>query len=289
MNKSIACIYADSYLFMPATAIYNEEKTCGFSEIIKDSHIYFIGYLPFLKFGGLNENGSRYTLDFVCGGKEDTIHLDIPREAQVSEHEGDFFIHDGAEKLSISNLLIELCIHENQIFDIKYIGKSYGRSGSRNAIDRLRKHETLQRLSIESGTQDTHELGVLLLEVANDMKRLMLCDVHNKESEFKTKFDGIINIKGVSSKESLVSLFEAAFIKYFKPEFNKMFKENFPSKDQKLLKALYDNHIDNLTAEINFDEFPYKLKSADVEPKIRHVAKFRLNLDKENDLLSYSR
>ncbi|MDO6636840.1 hypothetical protein Q4540_11180 [Pseudoalteromonas carrageenovora] len=287
VNKSVACIYAYSFLFMPATGIYNKEFVSEHEEIIKDSHIYFIGYIPFLEFGRINKNGNRYTLDFLCGGKEDTIHLEIPREIQVSQHNGNYFIQKGSKKSNILELLIELCIHEHQTFDVKYIGKSYGSLGSRNAIDRLKKHETLQQLSIENSMSDTHQLAVLLLEVANNMPRFMVCNAHKKESEFKTKLDGVIDIKNASSQESLISLFEAAFIKYFKPEFNKFFKEKFPSKDQELLKALYDNHIDNLIAEINIDGLPYKLKSAVVEPQIKHAAKFRLNLEKENDLIWY--
>lgn len=288
MNKSVVCVSAYSFLLMPATGIYNKEFISEHEEIIKDSHIYFIGYIPFLKFGDLNKNGNRYTLDFVCEGKEDTIYFEIPREIQVSQHNDDYFIHEGAKKFNILELLVERCIHKYQTFDVKYIGKSYGSAGSRNAIDRLKKHETLQQLSIESGTSDTYQLAVLLLEIANNMPRFMVCDTHKKESEFKTKLDGVIDIRNASSQESLVSLFEASFIKYFKPEFNKVFKERFPSKDQKLLKALYDNHIDNLIAEINIDELPYKLKSAVVDPKIKHAAKFCLNLEKENDLILMS-
>jgi len=33
-------------------------------------------------------------------------------------------------------------------FEVKYIGQAYGDAGSRNALDRLLKHETLQKIAL---------------------------------------------------------------------------------------------------------------------------------------------
>lgn len=45
-------------------------------------------------------------------------------------------------------------------FDIQYIGQAYGKSGSRNALDRLRKHETVQKIALQ-GVPEIMSQGVV--------------------------------------------------------------------------------------------------------------------------------
>ena len=47
-------------------------------------------------------------------------------------------------------------------FEVIYVGQGYGKGGSRNAIDRLRSHETLQMIALK-GVPDGHMLHILLL------------------------------------------------------------------------------------------------------------------------------
>lgn len=54
--------------------------------------------------------------------------------------------------------------HGAQNFEVLYIGQAYGRNGERNALDRLRRHETLQRIALE-GIPNGYIITVLMLEV----------------------------------------------------------------------------------------------------------------------------
>ena len=49
-------------------------------------------------------------------------------------------------------------------FEVLYIGQSYGKNGSRAALDRLRSHATLQEISLK-GIPDGHRLQLLLIEI----------------------------------------------------------------------------------------------------------------------------
>src|SRR5258705_1652479 len=49
-------------------------------------------------------------------------------------------------------------------FKAKYIRQAYGKDGSRNAIDRLLKHETLQKIDIR-GVPEGYRLTILMLAI----------------------------------------------------------------------------------------------------------------------------
>ena len=49
-------------------------------------------------------------------------------------------------------------------FKVEYIGQAYGRGAKRNALERLLKHETLQKISLQ-GLPTGCQLYVLLIEL----------------------------------------------------------------------------------------------------------------------------
>lgn len=70
-----------------------------------------------------------------------------------------------------------LCKETNAIgFEVKYIGQAYGDAGSRSALDRLLKHETLQKIALK-GTPDGYRITLLLLEIqpSNQVFTMMIC------------------------------------------------------------------------------------------------------------------
>ena len=91
---------------------------------------------------------------------------------------------------------------------------------------------------------------------------------------------GLDKLFGTDEKER-VSLFEAAFIRYFRPPFNEKFKDSFPSTNMKVLKDCYAKDFSAVIAEIGFDELPYKLWSGHVEAKNHHIASFNLSTAEE--------
>src|ERR1700744_6292950 len=94
-------------------------------------------------------------------------------------------------------------------FDIQYIGQSYGSDGSRNALDRLRKHETLQKIALQ-GVPEGYRLELLLLEVVPATRVVTLFNpkAKNKTQGGQRIKAGLDKLFGTDEKER-VSLFEA--------------------------------------------------------------------------------
>jgi hypothetical protein len=171
--------------------------------------------------------------------------------------------------------------HDCLRFDIQYIGQAYGADGSRNALDRLRKHETLQKIALQ-GVPDGYRLELILLEVVPGTR---VITVFNPKAEDQTQGGerikaGLDKLFGTDEKER-VSLFEAAFIRYFRPTFNEKFKDSFPSTNMKVLQDCYAKDFSAIIAEIGFDELPYKLFSDQVEVKDHHMASFNLSTEED--------
>ncbi|MGJ4925979.1 hypothetical protein ACQR1I_11720 [Bradyrhizobium sp. HKCCYLS2038] len=81
-----------------------------------------------------------------------------------------------------------------------------------------------------------------------------------------------------------MSLFEAAFIRYFRPPFNDRFKDSFPSTNMKVLKESYAKDFSAVIAEINFDELPYQLFSDHIPVAHSHIANHSLHTEEERNV-----
>lgn len=80
-----------------------------------------------------------------------------------------------------------------------------------------------------------------------------------------------------TTEEERVSLYEAALIRYFYPEFNKEFKDSFPSTKLKILQDCYKKDLSTVIAEICIDGLPFRLCSEKVSPKLYHIAQHDLH------------
>jgi hypothetical protein len=105
-------------------------------------------------------------------------------------------------------------------------------------------------------------------------------DTTQAEARIKAGLDKLF---GTDEKER-VSLYEAAFIRYFRPPFNVRFKDSFPSTNMKVLKECYDKDFSALIAEIHFDELYYNLCSNEIGAKDGHIANFSLQSEEERNV-----
>lgn len=89
---------------------------------------------------------------------------------------------------------------------------------------------------------------------------------------------GIDKLRKTSEAER-VSLYEAALIRYFEPEYNHHFKNSFPSTNMRILQDCYKKDFQGLVAEICFDNFLYSLRSDKVLPTDdnSHIARYDLH------------
>lgn len=169
--------------------------------------------------------------------------------------------------------------HDAVDFKVLYIGQAFGEDGSRNALDRLKKHETLQKIALK-GIPDRYELTILMLaiEPANRLVTMFNPLAQDKEQGSERIRKGLDKLFNTSEAER-TTLYEASLIRYFQPPFNKEFKNSFPSTNMKLLTDCYDKDFSALVAEICIDELPFKLFSDVVPHKRYHIAKHDLHLE----------
>ena len=278
-------MYAYSFAHLPAFGIYEEDILAQFGEVLGNFHIYLIGYLPVVTLIRARQVQGSLVTSVSMLGKVHDIEWPLPKGWQVHEENHLLYVSDqegnryGPDEAAMITRLRDAARGVN--FDVQYIGQAYGREGERNAIDRLRRHETLQQISLK-GVPEGHRLELLLLEIAPANMLVTMLNPHamKKEAGNQRIKAGLDKLFGTNEKER-VALYEASLIRYFQPKFNKEFKDSFPSTNMKLLSDCYDKDFSMVVAEINFDSMPYAMGSDGVAPAPTHIASF--DLHKEAD------
>jgi hypothetical protein len=143
-------------------------------------------------------------------------------------------------------------------FDVQYIGQSIGNDGTRNFLDRVKNHEKLQQIYVDNENNES-KIGILAFKVSKDQTLISIIPPSGAASSNILE-DGF-NLMENLTIEEIVTLFEASFIKYFRPKYNKYFKDNFPSSNMKCLRSLYGKDFFGISAEISFRDFPFNLYS----------------------------
>lgn len=281
-------LYATSFMYLPARLIYEEEQLKKYEEITKNCHIYIIGYLPKINFLSARQVGHDAILEYQIGSDKFEFALPLPSGCNL-EVNGDYAyaVNDKGEKFEIPERAINHFLQQHSLFEVQYVGQAYGRDGSRNALDRLVKHETLQKISLK-GIPEDKELQLLLLEVEPNVQLITLLNpfAQNKDDSGERISAGLDKLFNTSEPER-ISLYEAALIRYFYPHFNKEFKDSFPSTRLKVLQDCYEKDFTMLVAEISFDELPFQLCSDSIQPKISHMAKYSLHEGLERQAFFY--
>lgn len=275
-------MFATSFVLMPAFGIYEKEIVAAFKSQIAKCHIYIIGTMPKMETVDQRLEDRRLIIGMVVGGKRHELSWPMPEGVEMVETERGWFVRkgDGYWAPSDDEMAQRLNNEQDAIrFEVLYIGQAYGKDGSRNALDRLLKHETLQRISVK-GVPDDQRLTLLMLEIepGNRMITFMNPRAKNTEDGSARISAGLDKLFGTSDAER-VTLYEASLIRHFQPPYNKEFKESFPSTNLKMLADCYDKDFSALISEICIDELPFKMTSDAVSPSQYHTAKFDLHED----------
>lgn len=281
-------MYATSFCTIPAEGIYNKDVLARLSGVIESCHIYLIGYTPRIKFITADQDGQSLRLKFVVLENEYTISVDLPENLSLKKEGERHYLEDTSGRRywpSADEQQQRLSSEYGVVtFDVKYVGQAYGQDGSRNAIDRLLKHETLQKIALK-GIPTGYRLSLLLLAVqpSTQLFTVMNPFAKNKDSggtRIKAGLDKLFN----TTEMEQIALYEAALIRYFYPEFNKEFKDSFPSTNLKILQDCYKKDFSAVIAEICIDELPFMLCSKDVKPAAYHIAKHDLHEDEDRKM-----
>lgn len=278
-------LYADGFVTFSANQLYEEDLVEYYGSQLEKCHIYIIGVAPkinFCRYEGLDKS-----VDFVyeLDGVECSVRYEIPEGYVFEENDGiGYLINKGGRRIypDQSQLFIDLGRSVGGInFEVKYIGQSYGKEGSRNAVDRLLKHETLQKMAVQ-GVPEGKQIVLLLLSIHEDNRVVTIMNPRAKNSsKGSARIDAGLRKMFDTSESEKVSLYEASLIRYFYPEFNNKLKDNFPSTRMKMLQDCYDKDFCSIIAEICLDEIPYLMWSKSVKPKSKHIAVHYLSEEKD--------
>ena len=146
-------------------------------------------------------------------------------------------------------------IDSNYEMEVLYVGQSYGGDGKRNAIERLKSHEKLQKILIDCNVNYPHRrIYVLLLE----MSYQVFSGFNGISSEFicseEESVEHLNNVMSNLPKEyQIINITEAAIINYFKPKYNVNFIDNFPSIKHKGYRQYYDLDYNNIIVELDME------------------------------------
>ena len=275
--------FATSFVVIPAEAIYEQEALKQFQELLKTCHIYMIGAMPNVEFIGAREEKESLVTSYKVAELERELRWEMPSKGVLKEQDNMWYVIDENGNRffpSETTALQRLNNEQNAIaFDVLYIGQSYGKDGSRNALDRLLKHETLQKISLK-GVPEKHKLYLLLLEIQTGNRMITAFNPWAKEKDHGAqRIKSGINKLFDTSEAERITLYEASFIRYFQPQYNVEFKESFPSTNMKSLRDCYDKDFSALISEICIDELPFKMFTKTVTAKQYHIAKHDLHDD----------
>jgi hypothetical protein len=278
-------MYADGFSLFPASGLYDDEALKPILPVIEQCHIYLIGVVPKADLKGAKQSDGTLIVTMEVLGKSYEVKWELPDGFDLKEDNGLWYVlgENGTRsfppELEIFRKLLLADAPMN--FDVQYIGQAYGSDGSRNALDRLKKHETLQKIALQ-GIPEGYRLELLLLQIVPATRVITMFNPKalDKAQGDKRITAGLDKLFGTDEKER-VSLYEAALIRYFRPPFNEKFKDSFPSTNMKVLKECYDKDFSAVIAEISIDEIPYNLCSGHVAAKHDHSASHDLHTEQE--------
>jgi hypothetical protein len=163
--------------------------------------------------------------------------------------------------------------------EVLYIGQAYGGDGSRNAVDRLKSHSTLQQMYYESSKLNPDSEIWLVLFHLEDLGFVISIDGADKntitsESEDTEHMRRFIDVS--VTEQVCVNFAEAALIKYFQPEYNIRFKDVFPSPAHKTYAQCYDLEANSLVLEIQTEQVHTRLFSKTAAASWIHMHTFSM-------------
>lgn len=266
------------------------------SQLQFNPHIYIIGKRPRISIDpkSIKIDGEKIYVDYFkqigdqkiripiigmnqLGTNNITVTSEYPyTELVITDNDTNEVFHQKAA-LQLMNFGPTMVQHLN--LEVLYIGQSFGSDGSRNALDRLKNHSTLQNIYAEAiNRSPDQEVWMLLC----DFNEIMLTSFDGRSKEYATTMEEdkkhYLNVmENPISEQHKINFTEAALIKYFQPEYNKVFKDSFPNPAHSTYSECYDIDLNMVSVEINTDDLYFQLWNKHVSPKFVHFAKFPLH------------
>jgi hypothetical protein len=220
---------------------------------VTKEHIYFY----------VNEQNKANFIEheIIFSNNLETLDVEIKSEYPFNEYE----IY--REKQLYSKGILSHLLQQNPFvnkdfldLEILYIGQSYGIDGARTAPDRLVNHSTLQQIySVANKNNPDYEIWIGLasfsqinLMVMHGFHKFSEEEYEQDEKHFE-KANQVLNDIGLNEQQK-INFTEAALIRYFKPSYNKIYKDSFPNIAHSTYSECYDLNINSICFEMNIKE-----------------------------------
>lgn len=227
-------------------------------------HVYMINKIKRLSFveNSINITDSHVEVQIKHGvtltNKVETIKIPLHENMVDYELESDKLLimkdgYGGGIKLDILWLYTAF-FTKNLECEVLYVGQAYGKLGNRDALKRLKSHETLQKVMADILYEDiNYEIAITLWEFTprlltsmDGRKGFQVTDKEDKEH-----FHKVLSAPPLYLDSQIINVTEAAIINYFKPKYNENFKNNFPDVGHKGYKFYYDYDYNAITVELD--------------------------------------
>lgn len=202
-----------------------------------------------------------------------------------------FYIFNGDQEILYAKSALYYAMHTREYAEefnseLLYIGQSYGKNGERDSTSRLKNHSTLQKIYSEAiQNNPDKEIWLNLLSFTRELHTSF--DGINKSnrrhenelenvSEITSKF-----LKNELSEREIINFTEAALIKYFKPKYNFMFKDIFPSIDHKSYQECIEMDVNSVSFQLDTECLKTKLFTKNIKPDFSNMGSFTIK-SKEN-------
>ncbi len=262
-------------------------------ELANDCHLYIISRRPrtYIKDARLTRRGTLkgkiVTLEEAESSTRFRLRLHFPVQlAWNSERPwiyytisdpvtGEPVLHGDTWGLSLlaSGFREDLTHHE-----VLYIGQSRGEDGSRNALHRLMRHETYQRIMSDHEHQD-YDIFINLLRVTDAATVVTLSGPGSFEAFDRMGPTGYA-LRATRTNEERIQeqtdLCEAALIGYFQPTHYNEKDVKFPNRKTKKTDQLEDEGYTSLRIALHGSDTGIQFWSPSRPPRRMHTFEYRL-------------
>lgn len=174
--------------------------------------------------------------------------------------------------------------------EILYIGKSYGKDGNSDALKRLAKHSTLQEIYRDIIARDIESEIIFTLW---EFTPRLYTSIDGRstftvsESENKEHAKNVYSNAPLVLDDHIINVTEAALINYFKPKYNQVFKDNFPSIKHSSYKYYYNYDFNGIIVELDTVTTRIEIYTKHNSYNWREHIKFNLNSEEERSSIFY--
>ena len=166
---------------------------------------------------------------------------------------------------------------EHLDLEVLYVGQSFGVDGARYAPERLSNHSTLQGIYAEAIRQTPDQEVWLVLCSFQEIIIASFDGSSDYEVTDEEDDEHIFTVLNTNiSLQQKINFTEAALIRFFRPKYNQIFKDNFPNPAHTTYSECYDIEINQIHVEIETDELGCHLWSPSISPNWVHIAAFPL-------------